>query len=84
LTIWVPYEAKITINGLPTTSTGSRRQYVSFGLQRGYNYKYLVHAELVRDGKIVEENQTVTLTAGDQGAVAFGFNAKTETVAAAN
>ena len=35
LTISVPYEAKMTINGLPTRSTGSRRQYVSFGLQPG-------------------------------------------------
>ncbi len=84
LTVWVPYEAKITINGLPTTSTGSRRQYVSYGLQPGYNYKYVVHAEIVRDGKIVEEDQTVTLTAGEQGAAAFGFNLKTESVAAAD
>ncbi len=76
LTVYVPYEAKITINGLPTQSTGSRRQYASFGLQPGMSYKYDVHVEIVREGKIVEEDKTVTLTAGQQDALAFGFNVK--------
>jgi uncharacterized protein (TIGR03000 family) len=76
LTVWVPYEAKLTINGLPTQSTGSRRQYASFGLQPGMSYKYDVHVEIVRDDKIVEEDKTITLTAGQQGALAFGFNVK--------
>jgi hypothetical protein len=31
-------------------------------------------ASLVRDGQVVEETQTVTLTAGDRNAVAFGFD----------
>ncbi len=90
LTVYVPYEAKITINGLPTQSTGSRRQYASFGLKPGMNYKYDIHAEIVRDGKIVEENKTVTLTAGQQNSAAFGFNkpaegmAGTEGMSAAN
>ena len=78
LTIWVPSEAKVTINGLTTKSTGSRRQFVSYGLQPGFSYKYDVHAEIVRDGKIVEENKIVTLTAGERGALAFGFNVKTD------
>ena len=33
---------------------------------QGLSYKYDVHAEIVRDGKLVEENKTVTLTAGEQ------------------
>jgi uncharacterized protein (TIGR03000 family) len=84
LTISVPYEAKITINGLATQSTGSRRQYASFGLQPGLNYQYDIHAEIVRDGKIVEESKTVTLTAGQQEAVAFGFNKPAEGMASAD
>ncbi|MGO8690271.1 MAG: TIGR03000 domain-containing protein [Thermoguttaceae bacterium] len=90
LTVYVPYQAKITINGLPTQSTGSRRQYASFGLKPGMNYKYDIHAEIVRDGKIIEENKTVTLTAGQQNSAAFGFNkpaegmAGTEGMSAAN
>jgi uncharacterized protein (TIGR03000 family) len=74
LTVWVPYEAKVTINGMLTKSTGSKRRFVSYGLRPGYTYKYEVKAEIVRDGKIYPEVQTVSLTAGERGGVAFGFN----------
>ncbi len=74
LTIWVPYEAKVTINGMLTKSTGSKRHFVSYGLRPGYSYKYVVKAEVVREGKIVTEEQTVSISAGDHGGVAFGFN----------
>jgi len=46
ITIWVPPEAKVTINGLPTRSTGTRRQYVSYGLKPGYLYRYEIVAEM--------------------------------------
>ncbi len=74
LTVWVPYEAKVTINGVLTKSTGSKRHFVSYGLRPGYTYKYVVKAEVVREGKIQTEEQTISLTAGDRGGVAFGFN----------
>jgi uncharacterized protein (TIGR03000 family) len=85
VTVWVPYEAKVAINGLATRSTGSRRQFVSYGLKPGFSYKYNIHAEVVRDGKLLEESQIVTLTAGQSTAVAFGFNPNpAESVASAN
>ena len=68
LTVWVPYEAKVTINGLLTKSTGSKRHFVSYGLRPGYTYKYEVKAEIVREGKIVTEKHTISLTAGDRRA----------------
>ena len=74
LTIYVPFDAKVTINGLATQSSGSRRKYVSHGLKPGFSYKYEIHAEIVRDGRKVVENRTVVLTAGDHQTVAFGFN----------
>lgn len=40
----------------------------------GYTYKYEVKAEIVRDGKVRDETQTVSLTAGEQNGLAFGFN----------
>ncbi|MGA2063528.1 MAG: TIGR03000 domain-containing protein [Thermoguttaceae bacterium] len=82
LTIWVPAEAKVSINGLATRSTGSKRQYVSFGLKPGFTYKYEIRAQIVRDGQLVEETRTVSLTAGERSAVAFGFNKPVEAVAA--
>jgi uncharacterized protein (TIGR03000 family) len=75
LSIWVPFDAKVTINGLQTKSTGSRRQYVSHGLKPGYVYHYEIRAEIERDGRTVEETRTVTLSAGAKMAVAFDFNA---------
>ena len=84
LTVWVPYDAKVTINGLETHSTGSRREFVSYGLKSGLSYKYIVRAQVLREGKLIEETRTVTLTAGQIEAVAFGFNTSpTEQVAAA-
>jgi uncharacterized protein (TIGR03000 family) len=74
LTVWVPYEAKVSINGLATKSTGSRRQFVSYGLRPGYTYTYEVVAKIVREGKEYTENKTISMTAGDRGGVAFGFN----------
>ena len=74
LIVWVPYEAKVTVNGLPTRSKGSRRTFVSYGLKPGFSYKYVVRAEIVRDGQVVEDVRTVILAAGDRQALAFGFN----------
>lgn len=74
LTIWVPSDAKVTVNGNPTRSTGSKRQFVSYGLKPGFSYKYEVRAEILRDGKVVSDVQTVVLTAGQRTGLAFGFN----------
>jgi len=74
LTLYVPYDAKVFINGLETRTPGSRRQYVSYGLLPGYRYKYEVRVEIVRDGKILEDTKVVYLTAGSKEALAFGFN----------
>jgi uncharacterized protein (TIGR03000 family) len=85
VTVWVPFDAKVTINGLATRSSGSRRQFVSYGLKPGFSYKYEIHAEVVKDGKTMEDTRTVTLTAGQNTAVAFGFTTNpTEAVASTN
>ena len=76
LTIYVPYDAKVTVNGLQTRSKGSRREYVSYGLKPGFAYKYEIRAKAVYQGRPVEEVHTVTLIAGDRKAVAFGFNGR--------
>lgn len=76
LTIWVPADARVMINGLPTMSTGSKREYVSHGLEPGLTYKYEVCAQIIRDGKTLEETKVVFMTAGAQEGVAFGFNPK--------
>lgn len=74
LTVRVPAEARVFVNGLPTTSTGSLRRYVSNGLRAGYNYTYQIRAEIVRDGQTISETKTVKLQAGDSSDVEFALN----------
>jgi uncharacterized protein (TIGR03000 family) len=74
LTIWVPEDAKVFVNGRATTSVGSRRQYVSYGLKPGLSYNYEVRAEVIRDGRPLIETRSIMLTAGSRSALAFNFD----------
>jgi uncharacterized protein (TIGR03000 family) len=71
LTVSVPADAKVIVNGRPTTSTGQRRRYTCTGLNPAAVYDYQVRAEFVRDGKPVSEEKTVSLTAGQTASLAF-------------
>lgn len=75
LAVNVPQDAKIYVNGSATSSTGTDRQYVSRDLDRGFNYTYEVKAEVVRDGKTIEQVKTVNLRAGQTAELAFDFPA---------
>jgi uncharacterized protein (TIGR03000 family) len=79
LAIEVPEDARVTINGLATKSTGSSRQYVSRGLKPGLVYKFDVRVEVVRDGKTIRDQRTVELTAGARQELAFAMNAEPAT-----
>ena len=83
-----PTKAKVTINGIQTKSTGSRRQFVSYGLPVPVlSYSYEVVAKVVREGKEYTDSKTIALTAGGRGGVGFGFNitpAPTESQTASN
>jgi uncharacterized protein (TIGR03000 family) len=81
LTVSVPADAKVTVNGHETRSTGSRRQYYSSGLESGRRYPYVVRAQIVRDGQVREDTRTVTLTAGQSAAMDFAFDAASRQVA---
>ena len=74
LTVYVPLDVKLTINGLPTSATGSRRPFVSYGLKPGFGYKYNVVAEGVREGRRVRQYSIIAMTAGDRTAVVFDFS----------
>src|SRR5256885_3262657 len=75
LAVNVPDDAKIYVNGQATSSTGENRQYVSRDLQSGYNYTYEVRAEVVRDGRTVEQVKKIDVRAGETARVAFDFPA---------
>ncbi len=78
LTVSVPADAKVFVNGQSTSSTGEVRQYVSSGLQPAAVYGYRVRAEYVRDGKTISEEKTVELTAGQSRSLAFSTAANAQ------
>ena len=86
LVVSVPDNAEITVNGLPTTSTGAQRRYVSHGLQRGEAYRYVVKATMERDGETLEQTKVAMLRAGKLSALDFDFDDSgvTETVLTLN
>lgn len=84
LTVHVPAKAIVLINGDQTRSTGSRREYVSYGLEPGKQYRYQVKALIecapyvAMDGKVLlpdgsavlpDKDQTIVYQGGDRVAI---------------
>jgi len=65
LTVNVPSDAKVFVNGHETTSKGAQRQFISRNLEPGFKYTYEIRAEAIRDGELAETVETVRLTAGE-------------------
>ncbi len=76
LTVHVPEDADVFINGLKTTSRGTHRAYLSTGLKPGGAYDYEVRVQVRRNGTLLEEVHQVRLTAGSQAAIAVDFKAR--------
>jgi len=79
LNVRVPADAKVFVNGLATSSTGTQRRYVSKGLQAGYTYTYELRAEIDRDGETVTETKVIKLRAGQSESLAFALAAGSDT-----
>lgn len=71
LTVSVPADARVYINGRATSSTGTMRQYASPNLSQGKTYTYEVRAEANRGGQVVKQTETVQLRAGETRNLAF-------------
>jgi uncharacterized protein (TIGR03000 family) len=71
LSVKVPADAKVFINGRPTPSTGADREYISRYLQGIAHYNYAVRVEFIRNGQPVSENKTVQLTSGQSANLDF-------------
>jgi uncharacterized protein (TIGR03000 family) len=74
LTVNVPADAKIYVNGKLTSTPGTQRQYISRDLSPGYRYTYRVRAEMKKDGKTLAETKIVEIRAGEGKALSFDFN----------
>lgn len=70
----LPAEARLTIDGSPTTSTSAERTFVTPPLTPEKVYHYTLRAEMQRDGKPVTETRDVTVRAGRETRVNLDFN----------
>jgi uncharacterized protein (TIGR03000 family) len=75
LTVTVPGQARVLVNGVATRSTGDLRRYVSRNLIPGFDYTYEVKAEVVVDGEPMTQTKTVQLRAGEKAKLAFDMQA---------
>ena len=72
ISVTVPDNAKVYINGYETKMPGISRRYIVNDLEPGKVYDYEVRIVAQVNGQTVEETQSVTLTGGQQGVLAFG------------
>jgi len=78
--VTLPANAKLLVDGAPTTSTSTERRLVSPVLQSGREYHYTLTAEIVSDGRTQRQVQTITVRAGEETRVPFTFTAPSTTV----
>ncbi len=76
LVLSVPDSAVVFINGKRTAKTGTRRNFVSHGMEDGLAYRYAIRVEVIRDGKSVEDVREIILRAGDSKDLAFDLSSK--------
>jgi len=75
LLVVLPDDARLQINGSPTASTSSVRQFSTPPLQPGHNYYYDLTAEVTRNGVPVQTTQRVHVRAGVESRVTLSFPA---------
>ena len=69
LLVLLPADARLTIDGEATRSTGQTRRFISPPLVPGQTFRYTLRAEVTRDGKRQVETKEVTVRAGEESEV---------------
>jgi uncharacterized protein (TIGR03000 family) len=75
LVLNVPAEAKVTLAGVDTKSSGASREFVTSLLAGSPWTNYSVRVELERDGQTLVDERTVTLYPGDHQVMTIDFAA---------
>jgi uncharacterized protein (TIGR03000 family) len=68
----LPADAKVSINGVVTTSTSATRTFVTPELAPTTEFEYTLSAQIVRDGKTLSVTENVTVRAGQETRVNIG------------
>lgn len=72
LTLRVPADAKVTLAGVATKQTGEVREFATGRLAAGQAWNnYTIQVAMMRDGKMVTEERTITLTGGQAQELSF-------------
>jgi uncharacterized protein (TIGR03000 family) len=74
VTVIVPADAEVTIDGAQTSLTGTERAFVTPPLAAGYNFSYTIRARWTTNGNPVEQTRKVTFSAGANVRVDFTAN----------
>jgi uncharacterized protein (TIGR03000 family) len=77
----LPADARLTVDGVPTSSTSSIRAFATPVLQPGHAYSYTLRAEVTRNGQTVQVERTVPVAAGRTSRVMMDIPAPTQRVA---
>ena len=83
LSVVVPQDAQVYVNGMLTKTPGTQRQFVSYGLLPGYSYTYEVRAVVTRQGQTLSDTQIVRIRVGETRDLAFNLTARAAAVIAA-
>jgi uncharacterized protein (TIGR03000 family) len=75
LSVVVPDDAKVYVNGMLTSTPGTYRRYVSHGLVPGFQYTYEIEAVVSRNGRLIRDSQVVNVRAGETRDLALNLNA---------
>jgi uncharacterized protein (TIGR03000 family) len=81
ITLKVPADAKVTIDGNSTTSTSSVRVFSTPTLPVGNVYTYTFTAEVVREGKVFTTSKQVAVTPGETAEIELNPSVITTIVA---
>jgi uncharacterized protein (TIGR03000 family) len=65
LSVSLPPDARLFIDGAPTSSTSAARVFISPPLTGDDNYSYTLKAEVIRNGQTVTETQKVPVRPGE-------------------
>lgn len=84
LTVSVPEDAIVIVNGHSTTSEGTVRQFKSKGLRQGSVYTYVVEVKYSVNGEEKVESKSVKLRSGDEQKLEFAVSEVADTTASAD
>jgi uncharacterized protein (TIGR03000 family) len=73
LVVHLPANAKLTVDNTPTNATSDTRRFVTPPLERGATYRYVLKAELDRNGQKATASRNVEVRAGETSDVYLDF-----------